>query len=60
MGNIYFEQRGMGTLRVGNPLHLPVPQLELYNRGLPLYTTGGVGGKDAAPGPAGLVIPPAS
>jgi hypothetical protein len=59
MGNTYFEQRGMGTLRAGNPIHLPVPQLELYNRGLPLYTTGGIGGKDAAAGPPGLVIPPA-
>jgi hypothetical protein len=57
LGSIFYEMRGMGTLRVGSPIHFPVPQLELFTMGLPIYTYGGVGGEGAAPGPPGLVIP---
>ena len=53
VGSEYYEERGMGTLRKGNPLSLPVPAKELFTLGLPVYTTGGVGGPQAAPGPVG-------
>jgi hypothetical protein len=53
VGSEYYEQRGMGTLRKGNFLSLPVPAKELFTLGLPIYTTGGVGGPQASPGPVG-------
>lgn len=53
VGSEYYEERGMGTLRKGNPLSLPVPAKELFTLGLPIYTTGGVGGPQSAPGPVG-------
>jgi hypothetical protein len=54
-GSLFYDMRGMGTVRVGTALQFPVPQIELFNMGLPIYTTGGVGGKDAAPVPAGFI-----
>jgi len=48
-GSIYYDKRGFGTLRTGTWLHLPVPAKELEVLREAWYTTGGVGGRDAAP-----------
>ena len=45
----YFDARGWGILQKGTPVHFPVPALELNALPMPIYTFGGVGGKDAAP-----------
>ena len=56
-GLAYFDDRGMGDLVAGTPLHFPVPGAELETLALQNYTFGGVGGTDAAPGgPAGLAF----
>ena len=47
-GAWYFDSRGWGDLPEGTPLSWPVPYQELDARLLPLYTLGGVGGKEAA------------
>jgi len=48
MGVRYTDQRGWGKLDEGIPLHLPVPKDELTIAGRDFYTTGGLGGIDAA------------
>jgi hypothetical protein len=47
-GAWYFDSRGWGDLPEGTPLSWPVPYQELDARLLPIYTLGGVGGKEAA------------
>lgn len=49
MGVRYTDRRGWGDLDTGVALHLPVPKNELELAGRPFYTTGGIGGVDAAP-----------
>lgn len=49
-GGWYFNSRGWGDLPAGSFLDLPVPARDLQNFGLPVYTTGGVGGNRSAPG----------
>jgi hypothetical protein len=43
------DRRGWGDQFPGLAIHLPVPKNELTLAGLPFYTTGGIGGIDAAP-----------
>jgi hypothetical protein len=45
----WWNARGLGLLMEGTMLHFPVHGTELENLGLPLYTTGGIGGQGAAP-----------
>ncbi len=53
-GLAHFDDRGLGDLVEGTPLHFPIPGAELETLGMGNYTFGGVGGTDAAPGgPAG-------
>lgn len=47
-GRAYFDKRGWGDLASGTPVHFAVPGGELEVLELPIYTLGGVGGKDAA------------
>lgn len=49
MNSWYFDGRGWGDLHEGTFLEFPVPALDLQLEGLPVYTTGGVGGRSAAP-----------
>jgi len=49
MNSWFFDGRGWGDLMEGTFLEFPVPALDLELEGLPLYTTGGVGGRSAAP-----------
>jgi hypothetical protein len=51
MGSLFYEKRGMGTLRAGTALHFPVPQAELLSMGLEVYTFGGTPGPGTATGP---------
>ena len=48
-GLAYYDDRGMGDLVTGTPIHFPVPGKELETLGLPNYTFGGVGGNGGAP-----------
>ena len=48
-GTQYFASRGWGDLPEGTFLNLPVPQQDAELFGLEVYTTGGVGGNEAAP-----------
>ena len=48
-GLAFFDDRGMGDLVTGTPVHFPVPGRELETLGLPTYTFGGVGGTGGAP-----------
>lgn len=48
-GVSFYNARGWGDLMEGTFLHLPIPSRELQLQNLPVYTTGGVGGNDAAP-----------
>ncbi|MXW33040.1 MAG: RagB/SusD family nutrient uptake outer membrane protein [Rhodothermaceae bacterium] len=48
-GLAYFDDRGMGDLVTGTPVHFPVPGRELETLGLQNYTFGGVGGVGGAP-----------
>lgn len=48
-GSSWYDHRGFGTLRTGRAVQCPIPQVDLDLLGLPTYTFGGVGGKDAAP-----------
>ena len=48
-GLAYFDDRGLGDLVTGTPIHLPVPGRELETLGLQNYTFGGVGGDGGAP-----------
>jgi hypothetical protein len=47
-GAWYFDSRGWGDLPEGTPTSWPVPYQELDARLLPIYTLGGVGGREAA------------
>ena len=42
---------GIGIMDEGMYIQLPVPKNELTLAGRPFYTTGGIGGPDAAPAP---------
>ncbi len=48
-GLAYFDDRGMGDLVSGTPMHFPVPGKELETLALQNYTFGGVGGDGGAP-----------
>ncbi len=48
-GLAYFDDRGLGDLVTGTPVHFPVPGSELETLGLQNYTFGGVGGTGGAP-----------
>jgi hypothetical protein len=48
-GLAYYDDRGLGDLVTGTPIHFPVPGRELETLGLQNYTFGGVGGTGAAP-----------
>ena len=48
-GLAFYDDRGMGDLVQGTPVHFPVPGRELETLGLPNYTFGGVGGDGGAP-----------
>ncbi len=48
-GLAYFDDRGMGDLVQGTPIHFPVPGRELETLGMAIYTFGGVGGTGGAP-----------
>jgi len=48
-GLAYFDDRGLGDLVTGTPIHFPVPGRELETLGLQNYTFGGVGGNGGAP-----------
>lgn len=48
-GLAYFDDRGLGDLVTGTPIHFPVPGQELETLGLQNYTFGGVGGTGGAP-----------
>ncbi len=48
-GLAYYDDRGLGDLVPGTPIHFPVPGRELETLGLPNYTFGGVGGTGGAP-----------
>ncbi len=48
-GLAYYDDRGLGDLVTGTPVHFPVPGRELETLGLPNYTFGGVGGDGGAP-----------
>lgn len=48
-GLAYFDDRGLGDLVTGTPIHFPVPGRELETLGLQNYTFGGVGGVGGAP-----------
>jgi starch-binding outer membrane protein, SusD/RagB family len=52
MGVRFSDMRGWGLLEQGSILHLPVPKNELTLAGREFYTTGGIGGIDAAPAPS--------
>ena len=46
-GRGYWEKRGWGELTTGNPLHFPVPALDLETLQLALYSHGGTTGRSA-------------
>lgn len=48
-GLAYYDDRGLGDLVTGTPIHFPVPGRELETLGLQSYTFGGVGGTGGAP-----------
>ncbi|MCY4001883.1 MAG: hypothetical protein OXF84_13900 [Bacteroidetes bacterium] len=48
-GLAYYDDRGLGDLVTGTPIHFPVPGQELESRELAIYTFGGVGGSGGAP-----------
>lgn len=48
-GLAYYDDRGLGDLVTGTPIHFPVPGRELETLGLQNYTFGGVGGTGGAP-----------
>ena len=48
-GLAYYDDRGLGDLVTGTPIHFPVPGRELETLGLQNYTFGGVGGGGGAP-----------
>jgi len=48
-GLAWQDDRGMGDLVPGTPIHFPVPGRELETLGEPNYTFGGVGGTGGAP-----------
>ena len=48
-GLAYYDDRGLGDLVTGTPIHFPVPGRELETLGLQDYTFGGVGGDGGAP-----------
>ena len=48
-GLAYYDDRGLGDLVTGTPVHFPVPGRELETLGLQSYTFGGVGGEGGAP-----------
>ena len=48
-GLAYYDDRGLGDLVTGTPIHFPVPGRELETLGLQNYTFGGVGGDGGAP-----------
>lgn len=48
-GLAYYDDRGLGDLVTGTPIHFPVPGAELETLGLQNYTFGGVGGDGGAP-----------
>ncbi len=48
-GLAYYDDRGLGDLVTGSPIHFPVPGKELETLGLQSYTFGGVGGEGGAP-----------
>ncbi len=48
-GLAYYDDRGLGDLVTGTPVHFPVPGRELETIGLQNYTFGGVGGSGGAP-----------
>ncbi len=45
----YYDDRGLGDLVSGTPIHFPIPGSELETLGLQSYTFGGVGGTGGAP-----------
>lgn len=48
-GLAYYDDRGLGDLVTGTPIHFPVPGRELETLGLQNYTFGGVGAEGGAP-----------
>lgn len=48
-GLAFYDDRGLGDLVTGTPIHFPVPGRELETLGLQNYTFGGVGGVGGAP-----------
>ena len=48
-GLAYYDDRGLGDLVSGTPIHFPVPGKELETLALQTYTFGGVGGVGGAP-----------
>ena len=48
-GLAFYDDRGLGDLVSGTPIHFPVPGTELETLGLQSYTFGGVGGDGGAP-----------
>lgn len=49
LGAWFFDSRGWGDLAQYTALNFPVPYQEMDVRSRPAWTTGGAGGKDAAP-----------
>ena len=50
-GLAYYDDRGLGDLVTGTPIHFPVPGAELETLGIQIYTFGGVGQEGGAPKP---------
>ena len=48
-GLAYYDDRGLGDLVTGTPIHFPLPGKELETLALQNYTFGGVGGPGSAP-----------